>query len=335
MMMKKLLFIFYIIPITLSSQQYFTYNHNGLNRDYIYYEPSGLPDESPLVFVAHGYSSSAQNIMNYSGFNALANQYDFAVCYPQGTADNWGNNFWNVGYLFTSSSTVDDVGFLTSLAQELQNNHNLSSINTFMTGMSNGGELSYLIACESPGTFKAYAPVAGTIFPDGLSNNSCNALPTPMFAIHGINDNVSYYNGNLNDQFWGPYLGVDSIINFWNNVNTLSDLIVDTLPNINNNNKYTISYKYSSSNSDNEVWLYRHMDGHSWGVDDINVQQEIWDFFTKYISSNTSFESSNVKRARKLIKVVNVLGQQSEIVNNKLLLYIYDDGFVKKKVLNE
>ena len=77
------------------------------------------------------------------------------------------------------------------------------------------------------------------------------------------------------------------------------------------------------------------MDGHSWGVDDINVQQEIWDFFTKYISSNTSFESSNVKRPRKLIKVVNVLGQQSEIVNNKLLLYIYDDGFVKKKVLNE
>ena len=166
MMMKKLLFIFCVIPITLLSQQYFTYNHNGINRDYIYYEPNNLNDDAPLVFVAHGYSSSAQNIMNYSGFNALANQYGFALCYPQGTADNWGNNFWNVGYLFTSSSTVDDVGFLTSLAQELQNNHNLSPTNTFMTGMSNGGELCYLIACESSGTFKAYAPVAGTIFPD-------------------------------------------------------------------------------------------------------------------------------------------------------------------------
>ena len=334
-MMKKLLFIFYVIPITLLSQQYFTYNHNGINRDYIYYEPNNLNDDAPLVFVAHGYSSSAQNIMNYSGFNALANQYGFALCYPQGTADNWGNNFWNVGYLFTSSSTVDDVGFLTSLAQELQNNHNLSPTNTFMTGMSNGGELCYLIACESSGAFKAYAPVAGTIFPDGLSNNICNGSPTPLFKIHGINDNVSVYNGDLNDQFWGPYLAVDTIVNLWVNINGLSDVVVDTLPNTNNNNKYTISYKYSSLNTENEVWLYKHMDGHSWGVDDINVQQEIWDFFTKYITSNTSTKQSLNNNERKLIKVVNILGQQSEIVNNKLLLYIYDDGYVKKKIINK
>ena len=333
--MKKLLFIFYVIPITLLSQQYFTYNHNGINRDYIYYEPNNLNDDAPLVFVAHGYSSSAQNIMNYSGFNALANQYGFALCYPQGTADNWGNNFWNVGYLFTSSSTVDDVGFLTSLAQELQNNHNLSPTNTFMTGMSNGGELCYLIACESSGAFKAYAPVAGTIFPDGLSNNICNGSPTPLFKIHGINDNVSVYNGDLNDQFWGPYLAVDTIVNLWVNINGLSDVVVDTLPNTNNNNKYTISYKYSSLNTENEVWLYKHMDGHSWGVDDINVQQEIWDFFTKYITSNTSTKQSLNNNERKLIKVVNILGQQSEIVNNKLLLYIYDDGYVKKKIINK
>lgn len=332
--MIKLL-IFFLIPISLFGQQYLTYNHNGLNRDYIYYAPNGLSLESPLVFVAHGYSSSAQNIMNYSGFNALANQYGFAVCYPQGTTDNWGNNFWNVGYLFTSSSTVDDVGFLTSLAQELQNNYNLSPLNTFMTGMSNGGELSYLIACESPGTFKAYAPVAGTIFPDGLSNNICNGSPTPMFKIHAINDNVSYYSGDPSDQFWGPYLSVDSIINFWTNINGLSDLIVDTLPNLNNNNKFIISYKYSSVNTDNEVWLYKHMDGHSWGVDDINVQQEIWNFFSKYISSSTSLESSNITTKRKLIKVVNILGQSSEFINNKLLFYIYNDGHVKKKMINK
>ena len=144
--MNRLFFIVIIVPFFVTSQQYLTFNHNGLVRDYIYYEPIGILPDAPLLFVAHGYSSSAQNIMNYSGFNSLADQYKFAVCYPEGTSDNWGNNFWNVGYLFTSSSTVDDVGFLTSLAQELQNNHNLSSSNTFMTGMSNGGELSYLIA---------------------------------------------------------------------------------------------------------------------------------------------------------------------------------------------
>ena len=171
MIIKKSLILVLLFPFFVLGQQYLTYNHNGINRDYIFYQPSGLNPGAPLVFVTHGYSSSAQNIMNYSGFNMFALKNQFAVCYPQGTHDNWGNNFWNVGYLFTSGSNIDDVDFLTSLAQELQNTYNLSSENTFLTGMSNGAEISYLVACESLVTFKAYAPVAGTIFTDRLTNN--------------------------------------------------------------------------------------------------------------------------------------------------------------------
>ena len=177
--------------------------------------------------------------MNYSGFNTLADQYGFAVCYPNGTQDFWGDNFWNVGYNFHAGSNVDDVDFLISLAHELQTSYNLSSINTFITGMSNGAELCYLIACESSGTFSAYAPVAGTIFTNGLPNGSCNGNPSPIFEIHGVNDNVSYFSGDPNDQFWGPYLGIDSILDFWVNTNGLDILEIDTLPNVNNNNKYT------------------------------------------------------------------------------------------------
>ena len=331
--MNRLFFIAIIIPFFVTSQQYLTFNHNGFVRDYIYYEPIGILPDAPLLFVAHGYSSSAQNIMNYSGFNSLADQYKFAVCYPEGTSDNWGNNFWNVGYLFTSTSNVDDVGYLTSLAQHLQNSYNLSSQNTFVTGMSNGAELCYLIACENPGVFKAYAPVSGTLFTDGLTNNQCYSQPTPIFEIHGANDNVTLFNGDLNDQFWGPYLSVDSLMNYWSSLSGLYDLNIDTLPNFNNNNKFTVSYKYSSLNSNNEVWLYKHLDGHSWFVDDITVEQEIWDFFTKYITSNVSLiETLHKPKSRKLIKIINVLGQQSTLQSNQVLLYLYDDGFVRKLI---
>ena len=109
--MKNFFLFFFLFPLLVFGQQYLNYNHNGINRDYIFYHPSGLGPQAPLVFVTHGYSSSAQNIMNYSGFNLLALQNQFAVCYPQGTQDNGGNNFWNVGYLFTSGSNVDDVDF--------------------------------------------------------------------------------------------------------------------------------------------------------------------------------------------------------------------------------
>ena len=332
--MKKFLIIFYIFPILIYGQQYLNYNHNGLNRDYIYYQPFNIQNDAPLVFVAHGYSGSAQSIMNYSGFNTLADQYGFAVCYPEGTQDSGGDKFWNVGYLFTAGSNVDDVDFIVSLAQELQTSNNLSSTNTFITGMSNGAELCYLIACESSGTFSAYAPVAGTIFTNGLPNGSCNGNPSPIFEIHGVNDNVNSFSGDLNDQFWGPYLGIDSIMSFWVNTNGLSTLDIDTLPNINNNNKYTISYRYYSNSSINEVWLYKHKNGHSWNVDDINVEEEIWGFFTKYIGSiNTTINSQSLNSKRKIIKTVNLFGQEVRQIKNNFILNIYNDGYVEKTIL--
>ena len=334
--MRYSLLTSFLFPLLVFSQQYLNYNHNGINRDYIYYQPSNILNDAPLVFVAHSYSGSAQSIMNYSGFNALADQYGFAVCYPNGTQDNGGNNFWNVGYLFTAGSNVDDVAFLISLAQELQNTYNLSSENTFLTGMSNGAELSYLIACESPGIFKAYAPVAGTIFINGLTNNTCNGTASPIFEIHGVNDNVTLFNGNPNDQFWGPYLAIDSIVDYWANNSNLTNLLVDTLPNLNNNLKFTISYKYSSNNSINEVWLYKHKNGHSWNVDDINVQEEIWDFFSKYITlNNSSINTENLNLKKKLIRTVNLFGQEVGETKNKFILNIYNDGTVEKIILLE
>ena len=112
--MKNLICILLFTPIILIGQEYLTYNHNGINRDYVYYEPVGLSDNAPLVFVAHGYSDSHTSIMNYSGMNVIANQNGFAVCYPKGTTENeWGGqNFWNVGYDFHEGYSVNDIDFL-------------------------------------------------------------------------------------------------------------------------------------------------------------------------------------------------------------------------------
>ena len=94
----------------------FLFNDNGQLREYYLYIPSSIQDNAPLVFVLHGYSGSAGAIMGYSGMNELAAEHGFAVCYPQGLSDQSGYNFWNVGYAFHQNQTVDDVAFLSSLA---------------------------------------------------------------------------------------------------------------------------------------------------------------------------------------------------------------------------
>jgi len=86
----------------------------------------------------------------------------------------------------------------------------------------------------------------------------------------------------------------------------------------------------------NEVWLFKHKNGHSWNVDDINVQEEIWDFFTKYITSNnTSINTENLKPKKKLVRTVNLFGQEVGQIKNKFILNIYDDGTVEKIILLE
>ena len=44
--------------------------------------------------------------------NDLADENKFAVCYPLGTTDIYGERFWNVGYEFHSSETVDYLVFI-------------------------------------------------------------------------------------------------------------------------------------------------------------------------------------------------------------------------------
>ena len=129
-MKEFLLFIILLFSLQLSAQ-YTIFQHNGENRQYIYYQPDNLEDNAPLVFVMHGYTSDASVIKNYSGMNDLADEEGFAVCYPRGTVDNYGNRFWNVGYTFHPNETVDDVDFLKELANYLQTENNLSTTNTF------------------------------------------------------------------------------------------------------------------------------------------------------------------------------------------------------------
>jgi polyhydroxybutyrate depolymerase len=80
----------------------------------------------------------------------------FAVVYPQGTRYLARKFHWNADL---DLSETDDVGFLTSLAEHLQEEHIFDSERTYISGISNGGLLSYTVACQQPETFKAMASI--------------------------------------------------------------------------------------------------------------------------------------------------------------------------------
>jgi len=275
----------------ITKAQFITFEHDGIDRQYLYYEPSSLNENMPLVFVMHGFTGDANNMRDYSEMNQIADQYGFAVCYPRGTFDSDGNRFWNVGYAFHQTETINDVSFLTELAEYLQITHNLNPDYTFATGFSNGGEMCYMLACQAYETFKAVAPVAGMILQDIL--DECDgSLPIPLFEIHGSQDNVTPLSGDPNNNDgWGAYPSIPFTINYFSDKNECTTVVTETLPNIDASDGSTIvSEKHLDGINNNQVWYYDVVGGGhdwpgAWGNMDTNASEEAWLFFQNHIDN--------------------------------------------------
>jgi len=295
-MTQKIIFSLLMSFMTLFTieikAQYTDFEHDGITRQYIYYEPETLNQQMPLVIVMHGYTGDANSIKNYSEMNDFADQYGFAVCYPRGTVDSGGNRFWNVGYAFHQNETVDDVGYLTELTQYLQQTNGLNPDYTFATGMSNGGEMCYMLACQAYDTFKAVAPVAGMILQDILDD--CDAAPAiPVFEIHGSQDGVTPLAGDPdNNDGWGSYPSIADTIDYFVEKNGCTTLVEGSVPNTNTSDgSFIVSEKYINGVNQNEVWYYKVVGGgHDWpgsgGNMDIEAGEQAWLFFQNYIDNN-------------------------------------------------
>jgi polyhydroxybutyrate depolymerase len=207
---------------------YHVFGHDGLSREYALYIPERLGRAAPLVFVLHGFTDDATGIRETTHMDAVADRYGFAVVYPRGTLDRNGNRFWQVGYDFHVSETVDDVGFLVALARHLQQTYQLSATRTFMTGMSNGGDMAFVMACRQPDVFGAVAPVVGTMMRNALA--TCGATrAVPILAFNGTADATTRYAGDMeNRDGWGAYLGTDDVIDFWRVRNGCGALTMST-----------------------------------------------------------------------------------------------------------
>ena len=261
--------------------------HNGISRDYILYIPENLPTNAPLVVVSHGYTSSAKTMMSYSGMNKVADEEKFLVVYPQGTKDQRGNNFFNVGYEFHASSKVDDLGFIKALVTKLTDDYQVNPNHIFATGMSNGGDLSYFLACYASDMFQAVAPIAGTMMQTTIE--TCKPQKgMPIFAVHGKADEVTYFDGDMaNRDKWGPYPGIPAVIEHWVDVNAVEifkQVDLDNITNFTASNEALSFDRYLSETSDHEVWLYIHSGGHDWSLKELDTSSEIWSFFTRYIN---------------------------------------------------
>ena len=305
--MKYTTVILLIVGFVFSSSAQQTINasitHDGIERDYILYVPEIYDGSTavPLVLNFHGFGSSASQQMFYGDFRDIADTEGFLLVHPEGTTFI-GNQFWNVGFPGISS-TIDDVGFTEALIDELATLYTIDLDRVYATGMSNGGFMSFLLACQLSEKIAAVASVTGSMTQDTFDD--CNAqLPTPVLQIHGTEDDVVLYNEN------NLSLPIPDVISYWvdhNNCETTPT--TTTLPDVDVSDGSTIEHSVYED-GDNGITT-EHMKviggGHTWpgsvlntaGTNqDIDASMEIWLFFSRYdingLLSTDDYENRHV-----------------------------------------
>lgn len=260
-----------------------TLNHDGKTRNYRIHIPANHNKDIalPLVFNFHGYTSNAFEQELYSGMNQVADTARFIVCYPDGL-----NNAWNVGWAF--GSTADDVGFTAAMIDEFYVKYGIDKSRVYSCGMSNGGFMSYILACRLNDRIAAIASVTGSMIPNGV--NTCKPdRSVPVMEIHGTADGTVNYNGT-------PLVAasIPNVLKFWQENNGCDQSPnIEQVPNINTSDN-TTSEKWTYTNcKDGSQLIHFKVNGggHTWpgallsiGVtsQDFNASVEIWKFFRQF-----------------------------------------------------
>ena len=239
---------------------------DGIARQYLFYVPKVIKPNAPLVLVFHGYTGTARQMMAYSGMNEQADEYGFIVAYPQGTEDDEGFPFFNVEYSMHLESDIDDIMFTRLIVSELSKAYEVNRDAVFSTGMSNGGDMSYFLACRASDLIAGIAPVAGTMMNSWADNCEPRHM-MPVLAIHGTDDDITRFEGDpSNKDGWGRYLAQLDVIEYWVRHNNLEESGSSSLPDVDpNDDSHVRLKKYWSEGHDVEVLFYIvENGGHDW-----------------------------------------------------------------------
>jgi poly(hydroxyalkanoate) depolymerase family esterase len=146
------------------------------------YAPQHLPPNAPLVIALHGCTQTADEYDHGTGWSSLADNFGFAVVYPQ---QQPANNPKNCFSWFLQGDIVRGHGEALSIREMVEHAIATFAIDRrkiFVTGLSAGGAMASVMLATYPEVFAGGAIIAG--LPYGCASNVQQAFEA-MFTNQG------------------------------------------------------------------------------------------------------------------------------------------------------
>ncbi|HXX48687.1 MAG TPA: PHB depolymerase family esterase [Myxococcota bacterium] len=269
----------------------------GEERSYLLHVPPHLAEPLALVVVLHGGLGNARATMLQTGFSDAADVHGFAVVYPNGSHGTFASLLavgrpkylvWNGGRCcgFASEHRVDDVGFVRAVVAEVERELPIDPKRVYATGISNGGMMSYRLACEASDVFAAVGVVSGA----QVTPRCAPAEPVSVIHLHGDADSYVPLAGGHGQLTRVAYPPTAQTLAFWRAADGCSAEPRETTP-----RPGVHLSVYGDCRAGSEVELYRiEGGGHSWPGGDrlslllpessqaLSATPLIWDFFASH-----------------------------------------------------
>jgi polyhydroxybutyrate depolymerase len=184
-------------------------------RSYRLHVPQGYDPGTrlPLLLDLHGFGGSAQGEEQASGYDVLADRMGFMAVYGQSLSSAHG-----AGWASTRPMDlgIDELGYFAALLNQLQRQFCVDERRVYVTGFSNGGGMTDMLACYLSGRVAAVAPVSGNYYIESKGTGCHPARPVPLLEIHGTADSAVPYDGAGRVESGGwPLLPIPQFLAAW------------------------------------------------------------------------------------------------------------------------
>lgn len=171
----------------------------GQKRAYLLHVPKTMPRNHPipLVICLHGFAEWPAHLMRLSHWNQLADENGFLVVYPRGSGFPFR---WRCGGRFGKQADLSqDVQFISDLIDQLKQGYRIDEDRIYANGLSNGGEMAFLLACQLSERIAAIGGVGGSYVLPWTQYRPKRSVPAIIF--HGTADPIVPFHARSSGRF--------------------------------------------------------------------------------------------------------------------------------------